>query len=203
MPFSHHVVPIDILEAIIDQASDHRRSLKAISLTSLILLPRARYHLFHRIVIKSSEQMRSVPAFLQARPWLLPLVRIVAFDPDWENSRYPYGIVEVVPVPLLTQLPNLCRFDVNPTFHRSSLSLSRRTLCAFRTCSASVQHIELHGVIFSTVGDLMRYLSAFPNLSRLACDDVPLEKAEVPLRADVLSNKNLKLTYLMVRSPSM
>ena len=204
MPLDHHVIPIDVLEAIIDQACDHPRSLRTISLTCRTFLPRARYHLFHRIIIRNSEQMRSVPTFLHERPWLLPLVRAVTFDADRETLPYPYRLIEVVPVPLLTKLPNLCRFEFYLVSYKPSLSLSRLTLCAFRMYSTPVQHLELHRVGFSSIDDLMRYLSAFPNLSRLAYSNFWFEEAEVPLRplADALSHYTLKLTHLVV-SPSI
>ena len=194
----HHVVPVEVFDPIIDQASDHSCSLRAISLTCRTFLPRARYHLFHRIIIRTSEQMCSVPAFLRERPWLLPLVRVVKFDAYRGNSLYPHEIIGVVPVPLLTKLPNLCRFELYLRFDNGSLSLSRLTLCALPKYSAPVRHLELFGVRFSSIDDLMRYLSAFPNLSRLTCNRLEFEKGEIPLGADALSHYNLKLTHLVV-----
>ena len=142
--------------------------------------------------------MCSVPAFLRERPWLLPLVRVVKFKSNWDYPLNSHEIVGVVPVPLLTKLPNLCRFELSQIHYKPSLSLSRLTLCAFHKYSAPVRHLELDGVTFSTIEDLMRYLSAFPNLSHLECYGIRLEKAEAPLRVDALFHHNLKLTCLMV-----
>ena len=176
MPPNYHVLPVEVFETILDQASDHRRSLRNISLTCHIFLPRARHHLFNSILVKSKEQMHSVPVFLQANLWLLPLVQVVKLRAKRSlpiEMQYSYGWLEAVPVPLLAQLPNLCCFDlqgIGPL--HGSLSPSRLTLSALGVYSAPIRHLELTRIAFSRIDDLMRYLLAFPSLSRLACEDV-------------------------------
>ena len=198
MPPDCNRLPTEVFETVIDQASDQPRSLRAISLTCRIFLPRARYHLFHRIHIESKEQMFSIPVFLHERPWLLPLVRYITIKREIPNS-VSHRLFEVIPVALFTQLPNLyglCLMDSYP--ENGGVSLSRIALSALRIYSTLVRHVELLGVAFSTMHDLMRHLSGFSNLSRLTCRHVRFKKGGVPPRADVLSHYNLELTHLDV-----
>ena len=191
MPPIHQIFPIEVFETIIDQASDHHRSLRNISLICRTFLPRVQRHLFHCIVIKTKEQMHSVPAFLQERPWLLRLVRVVRLTAS-TSQRYPYGWLEVVPVPLLTQLPNLRRFDLRSSHHPTSqpLSPSRFTLSALRVYSAPIQHLELSGVTFLCIDDLMRYVSAFTNLSHLVYQFSQTARYRVPLGVTTTTTSN-------------
>ena len=199
MPPDRQIFPIEVFETITDEASDHHCSLRNISLTCRTFLPRARYHLFHSIVITSKEQMFSVPAFLQERPWLLPLVRVVRLFVGFSRyTRYLYGLLEVVPVPLLTQLPNLYCFDLRSSTDSRSRPLcpSRFTLSALRVYSAPIQHLELSEVAFSGIDELMRYLSAFPNLSCLVYQSARYLPYKLPLSA--YCHYSLKLTHLTV-----
>ena len=206
----HQIFPIEVFESIIDEASDHHRSLRNISLACRTFLPRARHHLFYRIVIKSQEQMFSIPAFLRERPWLLPLVRVVRLFPHQRcptKLRYPYGLLEAVPVSLLTQLPSVRRFELQVDHHHTSQRLSpkRLTLSALRVYSAATKHLELTRVEFLCIDDLMRYLSAFPNLSYLVYQYVQYRSNGVPpnsLSVGVMSRYTLKLTHLVVSTNS-
>ena len=191
MPPYHQIFPIEVFETVVDQASDHYRSLRNISLTCRTFLPRARYHLFYTIVITSKERMLSVPVFLQERPWLFPLVRVIRLIAS-TNQRYPYGWLEVVPVPLLTQFPNLSRFDLRSSIYPGSsmLSPSRRTLSALCVYSAPIQHLELSGVTFLCIDDLMRYVSAFTNLSHLVYQFSQTARYRVPLGVTTTTTSN-------------
>ena len=115
---------------------------------------------------------------------------------------YPYEWLEVVPVTLLTQLPNLCRLEleVDLVYTSHSLSPSRFTLSALRVYSLPIQHLELSGVTFSCINDAMRYLSAFLNLSSLAVRSVDLMLDGAVTSTDALSHYSLKLTHLEVSS---
>ena len=203
MPFDHYDIPVEVFEGIIDQAVGHPGSLKAISLTCRMFLPRARCHLFHRMLITSREHGYRLSTILPERPWLVPLVRVLAFDPVAVSLRYPDGVFEIIPVPLLTQFPNLYRLELVSSSSPPSLSLSGLTLNALRKYSAPIRHLQLDYVFFSGINDLVRYLSAFPNLSHLACITCKiLERANASLIAHVLSRYKLKLTHLVV-SPSI
>ena len=198
---NRYVIPIEVFEAVVDQACDHLRSLRAISLTCRTFLPRARVHIFHHIHIKSKEQIHSIPVFFHERLWLLPLVRYITISSDSPTDwQHPNRLLEVVPVPLFTQLPNLCHLRlIGIGGERRVLSLSRLTLSALRIYSAPVRQLELDGVVFPSVDDLMRYLSAFPNLSHLLCGYIMVDA--VSPNARLISHYKFKLTRLVVSSP--
>lgn len=64
----------EVIEEVIDQASDDPLSLRNLLLLCKPLLTRARFHLFAAIVIRNVEQMDSSREFLDSCPWVLPLV---------------------------------------------------------------------------------------------------------------------------------
>ena len=146
--------------------------------------------------------MLSAPVFLRERPWLLQLVHVVSLFPHFfANARNHQGWLEIVPVPLLTQFPNFRRFNIQSSddLTEQTLSPSRRTLSALRVYSAPIQHLELFGITFLCIDDLMRYLSAFPNLSHLLCQSSQTARNGDPLGADC--HYNLKLTHLVASLP--
>ena len=104
-------------------------------------------------------------------------------------------------MPILTQLPNLCCLHLEVHLSRKPLSPSRFTLSALRIYSAPIRQLELTGVTFSCIDDLMRYLSAFPNLSHLTYKAEYFETYGAPPSADIVFNYSLKLTYLVVSEP--
>ncbi|PIL23050.1 hypothetical protein GSI_14357 [Ganoderma sinense ZZ0214-1] len=69
--------PTEVIEEVINQASDNFDSLRNLSLLCKELLTRARFHLFTGIVIRNVEQMESSREFLDSHPWVPPLVRKV------------------------------------------------------------------------------------------------------------------------------
>ncbi|KAI1783191.1 hypothetical protein LXA43DRAFT_1047688, partial [Ganoderma leucocontextum] len=99
------VFPVEIFEEIIDQSSDRDGSLCRFSLTCHAFLPRARLNLFFHIHIGHKEKLESVPAFLQARPWLPPLVHSVTIR-DYA-MRYAFMLLAVIPSRLISMLPSL------------------------------------------------------------------------------------------------
>ena len=180
-PEPYPMLPIDALEAIVDQACDDTPSLRKLSLSCRAFQPRARYYLFSSIVVHDLEQMETSREFLDSRPWLPPLVRKVtlcttAIRPDRQvnlNIRLP----DVVPVHLLSRLTNLHTWkmelrdnrsggneEASVLFHRSALSCYQRY--GRRT---SIQHLELSDVPFEDISDFIRLISAFSAIESLTC----------------------------------
>ena len=188
------MLPIEVLEAIVDQARDHRPSLYHLSLSCRILLLRGRYHIFSHIVITSREKLESVPAFLQQRSWLPPLVRRITIR-DYVY-RHPHRLLDVVPVPLLTQLPNLRSIELEAdwTYSGQRQSPSRafiahhpHTLSALRKLSTHICHLELYRVSFLDADDLVRLLYAFPSLRTLLCMAIGFKRRHTPRVSKILT----------------
>ena len=204
--------PIEVFEAVIDEVSDNSASLRHLSLTCSAFLPRSRYHLFSCIVIRSVEQMESSRQFLDSCPWLLPLVRKVilsALVPE-DNSIPNLRLLDVVPVHLLSRLPNLhalwmemeaYEYDVEKgpwlSFHRSAL-------WCYQKYGGRMQNLEIIGVIMEDMSDFMGLLSAFTNIHSLTCSGIDFRKRKEPhsLHDPILARnmlaRSLKIENLVV-----
>ena len=179
------VLPIDALEAIIDQARDDTLSLRQLSLSCSAFQPRARYYLFSSIVVYDLEQMETSREFLDSRPWLPPLVRKVTLcgtagqlEPDHRLNRN-IRLLDIVPVHLLSRLTNLHTWKMvkradgggnmaaSVLFHRSALSCYQRY--GGRT---TIQHLELSDIPFEDISDFIRLASAFSTIECLTCSHI-------------------------------
>ena len=169
----HTAFPIEVFEAIIDQARAHRPSLFQISLSSRIFLPRTRHHIYFHIKIACKDKLESMTAFLLERPWLPPLVGSVTVMGSKDRSSCM--LLEVVPMPLFTQLPNLRTVELARDLSQGEspppylFSPSLRTLSALRKLSASIRHLKLAKLQFQSADAFMRLFYAFPCLESLTC----------------------------------
>ena len=171
-------IPYDIFEAIIDQARDSRESLRNLSLTSPVFLPRVRCHLFAHLTIYSKEQLESVPDFVQTRPWLPSLVRRVTICGP--------GLHRLTSVRILTMLPNLRNLELTWKctrkreytwdIDRPVLEGCFRFLTVFRQLSTHVRRLELRGHFISSLDDFSVLLHAFPCLDSLLCISIRILK---------------------------
>ena len=172
----HPVLPVDIFEEVINQAGDDTASLRHLSLTCSAFLPRARYHLFTSIVIRTEQQLGNSGEFLDSRPWLPPLIQKVALRIVFQgNSNKYWRLLDVVPVHLFSRLPNLrvWRMESEWTGGRPVwLSLHRSTLSCYRRCSVGIQTLELPSMTFNSLLDFKRLVSAFTTLRTLSCSIV-------------------------------
>ncbi|TBU56148.1 WD40 repeat-like protein [Dichomitus squalens] len=177
-------LPVEVIERIIDSSADDPRTLSTFSLCCRTLLPRSRRHLFVRICIRTFEQMYSVSAFLQSRPWLTPLVgqvKISACSPG--PSSAPAALLAVVPLPLLTRLPNLRHWTMAQEWFISKgdmlagvLSFNRHALAGFEQYGTRIHKLTIRGLQFSTCADMGRFLLAFPNVQSLHCDSCSITR---------------------------
>ncbi|PIL30075.1 hypothetical protein GSI_07782 [Ganoderma sinense ZZ0214-1] len=161
---SYPTLTIDVLEAVIDQASDDAPSLRQLSLLCSTFLNRARYHIFTSIRIRTVQQLESSREFLHSRPWLPPLIKNVTLTiaVSREKSFPNLYLFEVVPVRLLTQLPNLrgWRMVVGQNEERS-LSLHRYALSCYRKYCVGIRILHLDRISFDNVSDFKAFILAF------------------------------------------
>ena len=158
---SQPILTIDVLEAVIDQASDHTPSLRQLSPLCSTFLPRARFRLFTSIRIQTIEQLESSREFLHSRPWLPPLVRNVtlAMAASEDKPSRNFWLLEVVPVHLLTHLPNFrsWRMSVDQT-ERRPLSLHRSALSCCLKYGVDIQNLYLDHIAFDDMSDFKVFL---------------------------------------------
>ena len=177
------VLPIETLEEVVDQSCDNSTSLRQLSLTCSKLLPRARFHLFAAIMIQTIQQLEYFPAFLDSRPWLLPLVqKITLFArvlPD--NSERNIHLLEVVPVHIFSRLSNLRIWamgsGISSVENGSRLSFNRSALRCYKKYSGHIQSLQLSSLLFNDISDFIGLVSAFPALDTLTCTNIKLRPA--------------------------
>ena len=173
-------LPTEMIEKVIDQASNDAASLRQLSLLCKFLLTRARFHLFSAIVIQTVEQMDSSREFLDLHPWVPPLVRRVALaiyvPNDYSKPNVP-GL-EIIRLHLFTRLPNLraWKMSTNMWLYPSQLRLSLHgsTTSCYRTYGRRIQNLELGNIRFQDVSHFVRLISAFTGLRSLSCSNITL-----------------------------
>lgn len=170
------VLPLDVFEAVIDQASDSTASLRHLSLTCSAFLPRARYHLFGSIVIQTVRQLESSGEFLDSHPWLMTLVRAATLR---LTTGSKYQVLGVVPVQLLSRLPKLRALRMESDHFQSPLlSLHRLTTSCLRKYGSGIQDLELSNICFEHMSDYTALVSAFTRLERLTCLNISLRTVD-------------------------
>ena len=172
-------LPTEVLEAVIDEASDDPWTLRCLSVTCIMLLPRSRVRLFSGLVIRTVQQLEASPEFLDLCPWLPTLVRKISLfvtipeDNDKPNIR----LLDVVPIHLFTRLPNLCAWtmeteDLPFSDVIASLALHHSALRCYRMYGGHILSLELSRIRFHSESDFRGLISAFTSLDSLTCDDI-------------------------------
>ena len=183
----HPLLPVEILEKVVDYCSGIPYTLCNLSLTCRQLLPRTRYHLFASIMIKGADLQRlySFCDALNAHPKLGSLIRSVTFvvDTGMSERRVQPSLLEIVPVVVLC-LPRLrwweiveipsrgqaSHYDMLGT--RSCTSLNNLALATFRKYGTTIRTLSLRRVCYLTCQDFMRFLSSFRALRDLCCEGI-------------------------------
>ncbi|KAI1782618.1 WD40-repeat-containing domain protein [Ganoderma leucocontextum] len=169
--------PIEIFEAVIDQASDDTASLRHLSLTCHAFLLRARYHLFSSILLQTPKRAESFSKFLDSHPWVLPLVRDLVhstFVPI-SGSRPTVRMLNVIPLHLLSRLPNLRMWEMGMAgierrlVAGAWLSCHGSALSSYQSYSSNVRNLELVYVPFEHISDFIGLVSAFTSIHNLTC----------------------------------
>ncbi len=119
-------LPVEVEEGIIDKLHYHVDALRNCALTCRRWQPRTRYHLFAAIRVRMRDELFSLCTSLSQSPHLRPLVRSLTFhaklgrdDPELAT------LFQMVPVPLLTSLPNLVCWKFSGPFCYDSPPLAK------------------------------------------------------------------------------
>ncbi|PIL23289.1 transporter [Ganoderma sinense ZZ0214-1] len=181
----HYMVPIEIFEAVIDQASDDTTSLRHLSLACHAFLSRARYHLFSAVVLQTVQRVQAYSEFLGSHPWAGPLVRklvhssFIPMSPSHPTAR----MLDAIPLHLLSYLPNLITWEIGMAGIKSRsevgawLSCRDTTLSNYRGLSCNVRNMELAYVHFEDVSDFVELVSAFPAVQNVTCSYITIKSS--------------------------
>ena len=185
-------LPTEVIEEVIDQASDDPRLLQQLALLCKLLLTRARLHLFTGIAIGSVEQMLSSREFLDSHPWVTPLVRRVTLHSSisYDYSKPNIPVLDMVPSHLLTRFPNLraWRMSTNIFEDKPPLAFHRFALSCYRIYGGHVQELELEGIPIQDVSHFVQLVTAFTALQRLTCSKTRVVKER---QTSLLDSENL------------
>nr|VWO99150.1 Putative dna/rna non-specific endonuclease protein (EC [Ganoderma boninense] len=214
-------LPIEVCEAIIDDASDDPQSLHQLCLTCAAFVPRARHHLFTSIVIRTSKQMESYLDFVHKHPWIPARVQKVTLSASIpkDNDKPNIRPLEVIPVHIFVTLPNLQTWsmEVQSSGHlplkTPSLSLHRSVLRWYRKCGNRIRTLELDQISFEDISDFTGLVSALTNIQSLRCSRISFrtkrESNPALLKPGTLQVSNLEvstsvdigaLEYMLARS---
>ena len=173
-------LPTEVIEEVIDQASDNSWSLRQLTLLCKSLLIRARLHLFTGIDICSVERMLSSREFLDSHPWVPPLVQRVTLrshldsGPESKSGNIP--LIDMVPWHLLTRFPNVrtWRMEASARSYKSHLALHHSALLCYQIYGGHIKELELEDIPIRDVSHFVRLISAFSGLQHLTCYNIDL-----------------------------
>ncbi|TBU29654.1 hypothetical protein BD311DRAFT_258294 [Dichomitus squalens] len=180
-------LPWEVIERVIELCSSDKATLCAFALTCSQLHPRSLFVLFTNVEIQSAKQLKTFYDAVQAQPRLQPLVRSLSFPCE-----------DFSPFPLLSILPGLRHL----TFNRISSAIgddiqhSQSTLLG-RQSVTSLRSLTIRCARFQTQATLLRFLSAFPNVEILTCEELSIDP-HAPLSEGDVSHQ-LQLRTLNVR----
>ena len=197
------LLPLEVIEHIVDECAFCHKSLHNLSLSSRELLPRAHLHLFRSVKLLDASNLYAFDQALHTKSRLCRSVHMVTFYGTY-GERESRALLGLVPAALLTRLPNLRRWVVKSrkrSDHEEPLWISFRhlSLVCLRTCSHHIGTLDLHGVSFRTCSEFVMYVSAFPQIRTLFCTRIQVKEA--PLTNDALVNRlggRLRLQNLLV-----
>ncbi|KAI1782619.1 WD40-repeat-containing domain protein [Ganoderma leucocontextum] len=174
--------PIEIFEAVIDQASDDTPCLHHLSLTCHAFLPRARYHLFSSILLQTPQRVESFSQFLDSHPWVRLLVQKLVhstFVPI-SGSRPTVRMLDVIPLHLLSRLPNLRTWEMGMAGIERRLEAAAWLSCRgykLSSYTSQVRNLELAYVPFEDISDFIGLVSAFTGIHNLTCSHIRIKSS--------------------------
>ena len=204
---AHAMVPIELFEAVIDQASDHPASLRGLSLTCQAFLPRARHHLFGDIIIRSVERLDAFYIFIETCPWAPTLVRRItlAMALHYNSCTPTIRLLDVAPTALLSRFPNLRSWrmevtenDCGPKGQPLLLSPNRSILSCYERYGGRIQDLELSNISFDNVADFQALVLAFTGICSLSCSHIRFRSTAEGVRANAPLTQSPRLKRLHV-----
>ncbi|KAI0758774.1 hypothetical protein C8Q74DRAFT_1359666 [Fomes fomentarius] len=200
--------PPEIKDLIIDQLHGDVETLRQCALTCSGWLRRSRYNLYFSVRVERREQLFSLCSAITQYTHLRPLVRSVTLAPERLRSADEQYLLEIVPIPLLTLLPNLRHWSLHGRRFRkakktmevtanmeghgpqegaigdtehiySPLPCDRMSLACLQRHSTTIRELYLGDVCFPTSMDCARLVLSFSALRSLQCDGISVETSQM------------------------
>ena len=195
-------LPWEIIERVIENASDDRDLLRSFSLTCRQLRPRSFNLIIAQYVfLDSRDKVSDFCDFLLKRTELKSLIHSIAISP----ADFP-------PFPLVKVLPHLSTLGLishgyekcNGPQERPAIVLHSMLLGWYRSLGTRIRTLSLDHLSFQTSSDLFRLLLAFPMTTQLSCNNIFIKFTEKQTPTVVRNklSKQLRLETLHVRMHS-
>lgn len=163
------LLPPEIFDEAIDHLWDDPKSLEACSLTCRAWVPSSRLHLFRTVRVRNTEDCTSLSLLLESSPVIARCVRklticaeYAGFDADGRGMEDDAWVNEASGL-----LKKLTRVNSLALSRVAWSSLHSETKLAFAELFKTVKYLFLFEVRFDASGDVLDFLSAFPELNEL------------------------------------
>ncbi|KAI0326794.1 hypothetical protein GY45DRAFT_1437382 [Cubamyces sp. BRFM 1775] len=164
-------LPIELIEQIIDHLHDDLQTLRTLALVSYALLPAARYHIFHRIIVHERNYVESVRLFVK-NPGLAEYVRDLYLEADGrafealqalQQKAQPSKLLRVF---TLLLAPLMCN-----TVHLSlkDVPVNPEIVAMLAPHFPRLHSLSLFDCWFRHNADLDTLVRCYPNLRTLRC----------------------------------
>ena len=194
-------LPWEIIERVIEHASDDRDLLRSFSLTCRQLRPRSfTLILAQYVCLDSRDRVSDFSDFLLEHPKFQPFIHSISVSP-----------ADFRPFPLVNMLPRLSTLlFISPGYiknvipeDRPHLVIHHTTITCYHLFGKHIQALSLNRLSFLRSRDFFRLLLAFPNRTRLTCNDVSITSSDKEGLATTVMrsklSKQLRLETLNVR----
>ncbi|KAG7097679.1 hypothetical protein E1B28_005005 [Marasmius oreades] len=165
-------LPPEIMDAIVYLLSNEMHTLKNLSLVCSAWLPSTRFYLFGTIRVKLlSIHSLSALAF-HSQSTFTGYVKAIEIDGMWKLLEQESAWVDILSIDksitrLATALPSLKTFRLhNIDFEDVSKHVSEMLVSSITSAFSNVREIELEGIIFVSVSQVMHLISGFRFLKK-------------------------------------
>ena len=195
----HCVLPMEIFEAIIDQASDDTAVVRRLSLICHAFLPRARYQLFSSVFLQTIQRVESFGEFLDSHPWVRPLVQKLVHSSSFipiDQFNSTVDLLDAVPIRLLSRLPNLRTWKMGvPEDQENAWVPSLQSGPSPPIYSSHIRNLELAFAYLKHIYVFVDLVSAFTGIHTLACSNIVIASArEIELGPISPHSRSLKVS---------
>ena len=200
MPLMSLLLPWEVIERVIEHASDDINLLRSFSLTCRQLRPCSSSFVAQYFLLDSRDRVSDFCDFLLDNTELRTFIQSLNISP-----------AEFRPFPLITMLPYLSTLVFTSRGHkeykciedRPAIELHHTTINCYHSFGKRIRTLSFNHLSFRTSGDFFRLLLAFPMRTQLTCNDVAItslkkEASAINIVRSKLS-KQLRLQTLHVR----
>ncbi|TBU33979.1 hypothetical protein BD311DRAFT_338806 [Dichomitus squalens] len=162
-------LPWEVIERVIDLCSGDKNTLRTFALTCSQLHPRSLFIFFTNVELRCATQLKGFYDSVQAQSHLQPVVQSLSFP--W-NACSPFSLLSILP-----SLRHVT-FDTIPGFNGLWPPPALPNYLYHRPFVTGIRSLTIRRTWFRAGTAFLHFLSAFPNVERLTCEDSSLTTSE-------------------------